>query len=253
MEQPEGRSSISTNGMTNPLILKLEQRDQLSDEEKRVLDSAISRVRVVEADEDIVREGDRPQESSLLLDGFAARYKITANGRRQITALHVHGDFVDLHSFLIKTMDHSVAALTPCRIALVPHAVLEKITDEHPHLTRLLWLNTLIDGAIHREWLTAMGRLSATAHMAHLICELFLRLKTVGRTDGDTIQLPLTQAELGDTLGLSTVHVNRVLQELRKEGLIRWQGDALTILDWDRLKTVGEFTPTYLNLQHEHR
>jgi CRP-like cAMP-binding protein len=239
--------------MTNPLILKLDQRDRLSDDEKRVLESAIARVRVVAADEDIVHEGDRPNESSLLLDGFAARYKIFSNGRRQITALHVAGDFVDLHSFLLKTMDHGVLALTPCRVAVVPHSVLEKITDEHPHLTRLLWLSTLVDGAIHREWLTAMGRLSATAHLAHLICELFLRLETVGRTEGDTIQIPLTQAELGDTLGLSTVHVNRVLQELRKEGLIRWQGDALTILDWDRLKAVGEFTPTYLNLQQEHR
>ena len=239
--------------MPNPLVLKLEQRDRLSDDEKRVLESAISRVRVVEADEDIVHEGDHPSESSLLLDGFAARYKIFSNGRRQITAIHVAGDFVDLHSFLLKTMDHGVLALTPCRVAVVPHAALERITDEHPHLTRLLWLNTLIDGAIHREWLTTMGRLSATAHMAHFICELFLRLKAVGRTDGDTIHLPLTQAELGDTLGLSTVHVNRVLQELRKEGLIRWQGDALTILDWGQLKNVGEFTPTYLNLEHEHR
>jgi CRP-like cAMP-binding protein len=239
--------------MSNPLILKLEQRDQLSDDERKVLESAIGRVRVVAADEDIVREGERPAESSLLLDGFAARYKIFSNGRRQITAVHVPGDFVDLHSFLLKTMDHGVLALSPCRVAAVPHPALEKITDEHPHLTRLLWLNTLIDGAIHREWLTAMGRLSATAHMAHFICELFLRLQAVGRAEGDTIQLPITQAELGDTLGLSTVHVNRVLQELRKDGLIRWQGDALTILDWERLKRVGEFTSTYLSLQEEHR
>ncbi|WP_230531763.1 Crp/Fnr family transcriptional regulator [Microvirga roseola] len=239
--------------MLTPLILRLEQRDRLSDEEKRVLENAVSRVRVVAADEDVVREGDRPAESCLLLEGFAARYKILSNGRRQITAIHVSGDFVDLHSFLLKTMDHGVVALTPCRIAVVSHAALEKITDEHPHLTRLLWLMTLIDGAIHREWLTAMGRLSATAHMAHLICELFLRLSVVGRSEEDTIRLPLTQAELGDTLGLSTVHVNRVLQELRKDGLIRWQGDALTILDWERLKQVGNFTSTYLNFQYEQR
>ncbi len=239
--------------MTNPLILKLETYDRLSDDEKKVLENAVARIRVVEADDDVLREGDRPAESSLLLEGFAARYKIVSNGRRQISALHVAGDFIDLHSFLLKTMDHGVVALTNCRIALVPHATLEKISDEYPHLTRLLWLNTLIDGAIHREWLTAMGRLSATAHMAHLICELYLRLKVIGRADGDTIQLPVTQAELGDTLGLSTVHVNRVLQELRKEGLIRFQGDALTILDWDRLKKVGEFTSTYLSLQNEDR
>lgn len=239
--------------MINPLILKLERRDRLTLEEKRVLESAIARVRDVGADEDIVREGDRPAESSLLLEGFAARYKVLSNGRRQITSIHVLGDFVDLHSFLLKVMDHSVLALTPCRIATIPHAVLTKITEEYPHLTRLLWLNTLIDGAIHREWLTAMGRRTATAHMAHLICELFVRLDAVGQVHDDTIHLPITQAELGDTLGLSTVHVNRVLQELRKDGLIRWQGNALSVLDWDRLKTAAEFTPTYLNVQKEQR
>ncbi|WP_027314400.1 Crp/Fnr family transcriptional regulator [Microvirga flocculans] len=239
--------------MTNPLILKLERRDRLSDDEKKTLDNAFTRVRIVESDEDILREGDRPTESSLLLDGFAARYKIVSNGRRQISALHLPGDFIDLHSFLLKTMDHGVLALTTCRIATVPHATLERITDEFPHLTRMLWLNTLIDGAIHREWLTAMGRLSATAHMAHLICELYLRLSAVGRVESDTMQLPVTQAELGDTLGLSTVHVNRVLQELRKEELIRFQGDTLTILDWERLQEVGEFTSTYLSLRKEDR
>ena len=240
-------------GLTHHLVLKLEQRDRLSDHEKRVLEASVVRVREVRADEDIIREGDRPLESSLLLDGFAARYKVLSNGRRQITALHVLGDFVDLHSFLLKTMDHGVLALTPCRVGLVPHAAVEKITEEHPHLARLLWLGTLIDGAIHREWLTAMGRRSATAHMAHLVCELFVRLGAVGRVQNSTIQLPITQSELGDTLGLSTVHVNRVLQELRKDGLIRTRGNELTVLDWERLQALAEFTPIYLSIQKERR
>jgi CRP-like cAMP-binding protein len=239
--------------MINPLVLKLEQRDRLSDGEKKVLENAIAKVREVSADEDIVREGDRPSESSLLLEGFAARSKVMANGRRQITEIHVTGDFVDLHSFLLKTMDHSVQALSPCRVAAVPHAALQKITEEHPHLTRLLWLSTLIDGSTHREWLTAMGRRTAAGHLAHLICELFLRLRIVEQTQDHTMHIPVTQAELGDTLGLSTVHVNRVLQELRSEGLIRWQGTTVTILDWDRLVEVAEFSPAYLNLQSEPR
>jgi CRP-like cAMP-binding protein len=239
--------------MINPLILKLEQRDRLSDEEKQVLQDAIARVRDVSADEDIVKEGDRPSESSLLLEGFAARYKVLSNGRRQITDIHVVGDFVDLHSFLLKTMDHGVVALTPCRVGVVPHATLKQITESHPHLARILWLHTLIDAAIHREWLTAMGRRSATSHFAHLICELFLRLKMVDQAQNDTIHLPITQAELADALGLSTVHVNRVLQDLRRDGLIHWQNNALTILEWDRLKQIAEFTPLYLNLQQEPR
>ena len=239
--------------MANPLIRKLEQRDRLSDEERQVLENAVAKVREVGADEDIVKEGDRPSESSLLLEGFAARYKVLSNGRRQITDFHVVGDFVDLHSFLLKTMDHGIVALTRCRIGVVPHATLNQITEKYPHLARLLWLHTLIDSAIHREWLTAMGRRPANGHLAHLICELFLRLRIVDQAEGDTIQIPITQAELGDALGLSTVHVNRVLQNLRGEGLVRWQGNALTILDWERLQQVAEFTPTYLNLQHEPR
>ena len=218
-----------------------------------MLDEAIGRVRVVGSDEDIVREGDRPTECSLLLEGWAARYKVLAQGKRQITALHVAGDFVDLHSFLLKTLDHSILALTPCRIAAVPHAALQRITESSPHVTRLLWLNTLIDGAIHREWVTAIGRRSAAAHMAHLICELFHRLEVVGHTDGQSFRLPLTQAELGDTLGLSTVHVNRIVQELRGEGLITWRGERLTINDYQRLKALAEFDATYLNLQGEPR
>src|SRR5919199_345555 len=174
--------------MLQALVTKLERRDQLSAEERRVLEGTVARVREVKADEDIVREGDQPSESSVMLDGFSARYKILSNGRRQITALHVLGDFVDLHSFLLGKMDHGVVALTPCRVGVVPHEELRAITDRYPHLTRLLWLNTLIDGAIHREWLLAMGRRSALGHTAHLICELFLRLQAVGQVDGNTMQ-----------------------------------------------------------------
>jgi CRP-like cAMP-binding protein len=239
--------------MTNPLVQKLERRDKLSETEKRALEEAIARVRVVDTDEDIVREGSRPSDSCLLLDGWAGRYKVLDQGKRQITALHIMGDFVDLHSFLLKTMDHGVIALTPCRIAVVPHVGLQRITEAHPHLARLLWLDTLIDGAMHREWLTAMGRRSATAQTAHLICELYERLKVVGQAEGARFRFPVTQGELGDTLGLSTVHVNRVLQDLRGESLISWRGDVVTIHDYERLQQVAEFEPTYLNLHQEPR
>lgn len=235
------------------LIRKLEQRDRLSDEEKQVLDRAVSRIREFAADEDLVSEGDRPTESSLLLDGFAARYKGLADGRRQITAIHVAGDFVDLHSFLLHRMDHGVVALSPCRVGAVPHETLREITERHPHLARLLWLGTLIDGAIHREWLVAMGRRPAVSQMAHLICELFLRLQGVGRTRGSSFQLPLTQAELGDALGLSTVHVNRTIQELRSAGLITWRDQVVTINDWEGLAAEAEFDPAFLNLLNEPR
>jgi CRP-like cAMP-binding protein len=235
------------------LIRKLEQRDALSDEEKRALEGAVGRTREVQADEDIVREGDRPSDSTLLLEGFVARYKLLQNGKRQITALHVPGDFVDLHSFLLKTMDHSILALTPCRLVLFPHENLRRITETHPHLGRLLWLSTLIDGAIHREWLVAMGRRPAVNQIAHLICELFLRLQAVGLTKDKSFELPLTQTELSDALGLSTVHVNRIIQELRADGVVTWRGETIVIEDWPRLQQIAEFDPVFLVLDKEPR
>ena len=234
-------------------IAKLEQLDSLSREERSVLASAATAGRRVAAGQDIVREGERPKESTLLLSGFAARYNSFPDGRRQMTALHVKGDFVDLHSFLIHRMDHGVVALSDCTVCVTAHEALLAISERHPHLTRLLWLPTLIDSAIHRRWLVAMGRLAAAARFAHLLCELWRRLDTVDETEGYSFDLPLTQTQLADVLGLSLVHVNRVTQELRQQGLIQWRSRRLTILDWERLRALAEFDPSYLNLIEERR
>jgi CRP-like cAMP-binding protein len=235
------------------LIRKLETRDRLSDEEKDALARAVDRTASASRGQDLVVEGDRPRESTLLIDGFAGRYKILGSGKRQITAIHIAGDFVDLHSFLLKTMDHSIVALSPCKIALVPHENLRAITEKQPHLTRLLWLSTVLDGAIHRQWLVTMGRQAAKGAAAHLFVELFERLACVGETDGNSFRLPITQMELGDVLGLSAVHVNRTIQELRSDGLITWRGDVVTIENPDGLRQAAEFEPAYLNLVREPR
>lgn len=237
----------------NFLVEKLARRDALNTEERRILEALPARIDTVARGTSIVRQGDRPTECRFVVEGFVARYKLLADGGRQITAVHVPGDFVDLHSLLIKVMDHGIVALTPCRIAAVPHERVQDITERHPHLTRLLWLNTLIDGAIHREWLVSLGRYQAPAQMGRLFCELYLRLETVGLARDGRYSFPLTQEEIGDVLGLSTVHVNRVLQELRRDGLITLQGGSLAIHDWDRLVRVSEFDPAYLNLHAEPR
>jgi len=246
-------SGEKVSPVTNPLIRNLGRHDRLSEEEKRVLEDAIAHTKTVNRGEDMVREGDRPKESLLLLEGFAARYKMTESGRRQITSIHIPGDFVDLHGYLLKVMDHAVLALTSCRMGIVPHEALRRITERHPHLSRLLSLNIAIDGAVHRQWLAMTGKPSAHTRFAHLLCELFLRLQVVGQTEGHRFRLPLTQQTLGDMLGLSTVHVNRTLQELRAEGLVSWTRDLVEILDWERLQQVAEFDPTYLNLINEPR
>lgn len=239
--------------MIEPLILNLQARDSVSAREAEILRSIIVRERRFGVDEDIVIEGSRPNYSTLLLDGIAARYKVLEDGRRQITALHVAGDFVDLHAFPLKTMDHGIVALSACHTGFADHGDLKRVTETEPHLTRLLWLLTVIDGAIHREWIVAMGRRSKKSHLAHLFCELFLRLQVVGQTSNKSFSFPLTQAELADVLGVSMVHLNKTLRLLRDENLLDWVSRSVTIHDWGGLVRIAEFDPDYLNFHVEPR
>jgi CRP-like cAMP-binding protein len=239
--------------MIEPLFLNLQARDTLSNIEKDLLVSALREQRQFSSGQELVKIGSRPPVSTLLLDGFAARYKLLEDGKRQITALHVAGDFVDLHAFLLRKMDHGIVALSPCRVAVAPHDALKAISMEAPHLTRLLWLHTLIDGAIHREWIVAMGRRSTTSQLAHLICELFVRLQVVGRANGSSFHFPLSQAVMADVMGISIVQMNRVIQALRRERLIAWENHTISIVDHVRLETLAEFDQTYLSLSVEPR
>ncbi|WP_159952418.1 Crp/Fnr family transcriptional regulator [Rhizobium sp. 18065] len=239
--------------MIELLILNLSARDTLDAGEIGELERVIKHERLVPTGVDMVREGSRPKESTLLLEGIAGRYRVLEDGKRQITALHVPGDFLDLHAFMLKTMDHGVIALSPCKVAAAEHKDLKQVTETCPHLTRMLWLSTVIDGAIHREWIVAMGRRSKKGHLAHLICELFTRLSVVGRVSDNSFHLPLSQAEVADTLGLSLVHLNKTLQKLRGDDVIRWVDRILTVLDWNELKRIAEFDDSYLNLIHEPR
>jgi CRP-like cAMP-binding protein len=245
------RGGRKVPNVTNPLVRKLLWHGELSEAERTVLENMVERTRDVAAGEDLVREGDKPANSILLLQGFAARYSLVDDGRRQIVAIHVSGDFVDLHSFVLKTMDHSVGTLTRCRVAHVPHEFLNAITERLPHLTRLLWLDTLVDAATHRVWMVGMGRRSALEQLAHLVCELYVRLEVIGQVDGAGFDLPLTQTDLGDALGLSLVHVNRTVRELRQAGLVAWRGSRVTIQDWPKLVELAQFDPTYLHLNRE--
>jgi CRP-like cAMP-binding protein len=235
------------------LARKLSNYDVVSDEEMRVLEHAIRTVRSFEPGQELVGVDDRPANSSILVEGWAARSKTLEDGGRQITAIHVPGDFVDLHSFLLRKMDHSVVAFSPCRVASVPHERLRAISEKQPHLTRLLWLNTLVDAAIHRNWIVAMGRMSASARMAQLICELYTRLAAVDLARGYEFEFPLTQPVVADALGLSLVHVNRSVREIRARQLIAWRSRMVKILDWERLVEFAQFDPTYLSLSKEPR
>lgn len=231
-------------------LMKLRARDSVSAEEEEALRSVALDARNVAADAKLVRAGDELTTSTLLLDGMACRQKDLRNGERQITELHVAGDFVDLHSFTLKRLDHDIVALTPCRVVAVPHEGLRRITREFPHLTRLLWFSTNLDASIHREWMLSLGRRSALARTAHLFCELYLRLGIAGLTREMRYDLKLTQIDLAECLGLTSVHVNRMLRELRERQLVDFRLGTVIILDWDGLRRAAEFDPAYLYLEH---
>lgn len=231
------------------LIRKLSTIVKLSSADKADLAALPLNVRLVAADVDIVREGERPTQCCLLLDGFACRYKILPNGGRQIFSFHIPGDIPDLQTLHVEVMDHSLGTLVPTRVAFIPHAALSELMARNPNILAACWRDTLIDAAVFREWLAGVGRRTAYQRIAHLLCELAVRLQSVGLGDPDGFELRVTQAELGDSLGLSTVHVNRVLQDLRSEALIASRGRYMAIRDWEGLKSAGEFDPNYLHMR----
>jgi len=239
--------------MIDAHLKKLRIRDVISGEEEAAIRGAVSEVREARADATVVSHGRDLHESLLLLDGWMARTTAMASGHQQIIELQFCGDFVDLHGFTLKRLDHNVTAITDCRYAVFPHDRLRQMLERHPHLSRVYWLMTNIDAAIHREWTVSLGRRAAPSRMAHLFCEIYERLRIVEQTTGSSYQFPLTQQELGDCLGLTSVHVNRTLQTLRRQKLIEVEKGRVNILDMQGLKALGEFEPDYLYLEKRPR
>ena len=229
-------------------LLKLRRRDDVSPAEEAIIRSLIGEVRKVPADKVVIRAGEELHESLLLVDGWLARARDLAEGQRQITELHLPGDFADLHGFTLKKLEHDVVSISECTIGVVPHERLTAMTEKHPHLTRVYWLSTNIDAAITREMALSLGQRSAISRMAHLFCELHLRLDAVGKASDDSFDFPLTQRELSECLGLTVVHVNRTLQELRRMGVVEAENRRIRILDRNQLESVAEFDPAYLQL-----
>ena len=235
--------------MLTELFLNLETLDVLDERDRHTLEQAISQVITIPAHATIVRANTRLTDCKLLLEGYVCRCKDLASGQRQIVGLHMAGDFIDLHSFLLKKLDHDIVTLTPVRAASVPHAALERVTEANPRLTRTLWHSTLRDASVHREWILSIGQRSGIGRMAHLICEMYLRSRAAGLTDGASFPFPLTQIELGEACGMTSVHTNRMLQQLRREQAVAMSMKRVRILDWNRLVEIAEFDPAYLYLE----
>ena len=231
----------------NLLTRKLERFVQLDTEDRQYLDEVVKHPRTVSAHTDIIKEGDEPSDVRLVLQGFACRNKVTPDGDRQIMAYLVPGDFCDVHVAILKQMDHSITTLSDCQIVEIPIKTIEGMTTR-PNLARALWWATLVDEATLREWLVNLGVRDARQKVAHLFCELLIRLQVVGLATGDEYKLPITQQDLADTVGLSNVHVNRVLQSMRADGLIEYESKVLTIRKLQALVEISHFNPNYLHV-----
>lgn len=225
---------------------------RLSSEEKTALHKLGSRrVRVYAPREDIALQGDSPVGVTLLLSGYACRYRILEDGRRQIVALFLPGDLCDPHVFILREMDHSIGALSAAHLAEIDRDTILDVLERYPRITRALWWCTMVDEAIAREWIVSVGARSARERMAHLFCELYARLDTVGLAHDGVCDMPLTQSELAEALGITPVHTNRTLQGLRAERLVTVKAGRLHLHDFDALAEAGLFSTAYLHLDHE--
>jgi CRP-like cAMP-binding protein len=233
----------------HPLLVKLERSLALSGAERSAVNALPVTLESRQAGEAVVQAGERPSRSFLILSGLLATSKAAmADGQVQITCFHLPGDMPDLQSLHLATLDSDIRALTDSQLAFLAHQDLRRLCDQHPRLAAQLWRVTLVDAAIYREWVVNMGQRPAVSRIAHVLCELMLRMEAAGLAQDRSCHLGLTQQHLSEATGLSAVHVNRTLQELRAQALITFGQGRLTIHDWDELARVGDFRADYLHL-----
>lgn len=242
----------SGNSPLWPIIEKLQLWSPLSEADQAALLALPFTARHLKAGHYVVWDGDRPQHSCLLIHGFAYRQKVVGDGAKQIFSIHMDGDLVDLQNSLLGRADHSVQMLTDGDVALVSVDTIRRIAFDRPAIGMAMWYETLVEGSIFREWIVNIGRRSARARIAHLLCELALRLEAAKLGSAEGYTLPMSQEWLADAVSLTPVHVNRVLKGLHEDGLIQRAKRWIEIRDWDRLAEAGDFNPAYLHLDQLH-
>jgi CRP-like cAMP-binding protein len=233
------------------LTTRLDAVVGLSEADRALIGKLPITARSLAADQDLVRTGEGASECWLLLDGYLYRHKETSDGRRQILSVYVPGDIPDLASLYLSRSDHTLSALGPAVAAHVPHSALQEMISASPALMRALQREMLVDAAIFREWILNIGTRQAVSRVAHLLCEIATRLRIVGLAKDLSFILPMSQADIGEATGISTVHANRVIQDLRSRGAIEWRNKTLRILDWDALVSIADFSPAYLHLRDD--
>ena len=231
-----------------PMVRKLEHWHPLNEEERRAVLALPHFFRELAANQFVVWDGDRPQHSCMLASGFAYRHKLAGNGARQILSIHMKGDMIDLQNSLLGVADHNVQMITAGRIAFIPVDAIREIAFRLPAVGMAMWYETLVEGSIFREWVLNVGRRDAFTAIAHLLCEFAVRMEVAGLGQTVHYELPLTQEQLADAVGLTSVHVNRTLMRLEEAGHIRRNKRAIQIDDWKKLAKVADFEPRYLHL-----
>jgi CRP-like cAMP-binding protein len=242
------REQAMTPDLVEPLLKRLRVTADISAEDEQAILRLPATIRRMGGGETIVATGERPSVCCLVIEGFVQRSKIVAEDRRQILSFHQPGDIPDLQSLYLHVLDHEVITLGDCVLGFIPHAPLRALIKTSPNVAEVLWRDTLIDAAIFREWICNVGQRDAVSRLAHLICELYARLETIGRVEGSSFYFPATQALFADAIGTSAVHLNRVVQELRTMGLLEIERGKIEIRDMDGLRKFADFDPLYLHL-----
>ena len=230
------------------LVRNLAMRAPLAEEDRRALLAVPYAMRTLEAASYIVREGDPPQYCGILVSGYAFRQKLTGEGARQIVAIHIPGEALDFQNILLDEADHSVQMLTRGDVALIHRVHLQALIDSRPAIAHAVLVATLIEASIFREWVLNVGRRNSRQRLAHVLCEFAIRLDAAGLAENRDYELPMTQEQLADTLGLTPVHVNRTLKALEAEGLIKRSKRNVSFPDWERMREVADFNQRYLHL-----
>jgi CRP-like cAMP-binding protein len=238
---------LSESQHLSPLVRRWSKHASLSPDDGDAILALPCTVKTFGKDSYLVREGQQTSDCALLLRGFAFRQKLLRDGSRQIISIHIPTEFVDLQNALLGTADHNVQSLNRCEAAVIPKTALLDLAAERPAVRIAMWIETLIDSSVFREWVVNVGRRDSRARIAHLLCELATRLEEIGDGKDGAFDFPLTQEQLADATGLTAVHTNRTLQSLRRDGLIQLNSGSLRILDWDGLSEVGDFDELYLH------
>jgi CRP-like cAMP-binding protein len=229
------------------LVRRLQTSSGISEEDLREVHELPITVREYPAERAVVRDGERATECCLIAEGFCVRSKTISDGRRQILSIHIPGEIPDLMSLFLHVMDHDLSTLTPCTLGFIKHETLQKLHRRRPNVAEMFWRDTLIDSAMFREWIVNVGQRPAPARLAHVMVELRERLKVIGRADGNRFDMPLTQEQIGEALGITAVHANRVIKQLRQDGIVDLHRGRVTVLDEGKFQELADFDNRYLH------